>query len=70
MGARSAEKAENAITDLERELGNPGGDIVFLKLDLTDFKSVVGAAQELRRYVFPSITWDMTRGIDKHTPFL
>ncbi|KAF5854969.1 hypothetical protein ETB97_010474 [Aspergillus alliaceus] len=48
MGARSAEKAENAITDLKRELGNPRADIVFLKLDLTDFKSVVEAARELR----------------------
>lgn len=51
MGARSAEKAEKAITDLKRELG-PQADIVFLKLDLTDFKSVVEAARELRRYVF------------------
>ncbi|KUL83606.1 hypothetical protein ZTR_11314 [Talaromyces verruculosus] len=55
MGARSAEKAEKAITDLKRELGNPQADIIFLKLDLTDFKSVVEAARELRR--------------DKHTIF-
>lgn len=70
MGARSAEKAEKAITDLKRDLGNPQADIVFLKLDLTDFKSVVEAARELRRYDFPSITRDMTCGRDKHTDFL
>ncbi|OKL57681.1 hypothetical protein UA08_07079 [Talaromyces atroroseus] len=48
MGARSAEKAEKAITDIKRELGKPQADIVFLKLDLTDFKSAVEAARELR----------------------
>lgn len=51
MGARSAEKAEKAITAIKRELGNPRAEIVFLKLDLTDFQSVVEAARELRRYV-------------------
>lgn len=70
MGARSAEKAEKAIADLKRELGNPQADIVFLKLDLTDFKSVVEAARELRRYVSPSITRDMTCGRDKYTNLL
>ncbi|GAM35068.1 short-chain dehydrogenase [Talaromyces pinophilus] len=48
MGARSAEKAEKVITDLKRELGNPHADIIFLKLDLTDFRSVVEAARELK----------------------
>ncbi|EED13284.1 short-chain dehydrogenase, putative [Talaromyces stipitatus ATCC 10500] len=38
MGARSAEKAEDAIADIKRELGNPRVDINFLKLGLTDFR--------------------------------
>lgn len=69
MGARSTEKAENVITDIKRELENPQADIVFLKLDLTDFKSVAEAARELIQYVFPSITRDMVFGRDKHTNF-
>jgi hypothetical protein len=69
MGSRSAERAENAITDIKRELGNPQADIVFLKLDLADFKSVVEATRELRRYVFQSITRDTICRSDKHTDF-
>lgn len=70
MGARNTEKAANAITDLKRELGNRQADIVLLKLDLADFTSVVEAAREFRRYVFPSITRDMTCGSDKRTHFI
>ncbi|KAH8809184.1 hypothetical protein F5884DRAFT_834630 [Xylogone sp. PMI_703] len=46
MGARSEEKARSTIEDIRKEI--PDADIQFLYLDLTNLKTIVQAARELR----------------------
>ena len=48
IAARSQEKAEAAIKDLKQETGK---EALFLKLDLSDLKSVKAAAEEFMRCV-------------------
>jgi short chain dehydrogenase len=48
MAARSQGKAEEAIKELKDETGKEG---IFLKLDLSDLKSVKAAAEEFHRSV-------------------
>lgn len=47
IGARSAEKANEAIKEIAEQL--PSADVKFVFMDLGNLRSVVGAAQEIRK---------------------
>ena len=49
MGARSEEKATQAIESLKQEF--PRADLRYLYMDLTRLETVVAAATKVRRYV-------------------
>jgi retinol dehydrogenase-12 len=47
IASRNAQKAEEAIKDLEKETGK---EAHFIKLDLADLKSIKAAAEDFARY--------------------
>lgn len=52
LGARSEEKAAQAIKDIKTkaaEAGLPEPDVRFLKMDLTDLETVQAAAEEFKK---------------------
>lgn len=51
MGARSADRASEAITDIRQSLAKPEADILFLPLDLQDFASILEATQLIKSFV-------------------
>lgn len=46
MGARSASKAEQAITDIKNSAPNSTGEIIFLNLDLGNLTTIKASAEE------------------------